>query len=74
MCRRSATIATTLVFAVLAHSTCDAWAFVDTEQWLGAEYTPAAAPGNGYVRALSLSDGAPRPLLWSRRALYIARL
>ena len=23
-------------------------AFTDTEKWMGAEYTPAAAPGNGY--------------------------
>ena len=22
--------------------------FTDTEHWMGAEYTPAAAPGNGY--------------------------
>eukprot|EP01044_Picomonas_judraskeda_P008753 COSAG03_NODE_1021_length_5006_cov_4.673935_8_plen_135_part_00 len=40
-------IATLAVLAVIARS---ASGFVDTEHWVGAEYTPAAAPGNGYVR------------------------
>ena len=43
-------IASTAALAALVHS---ASGFVDTEDWVGAEYTPAAAPGNGYVRAPS---------------------
>eukprot|EP01046_Picozoa_sp_COSAG06_P024785 COSAG06_NODE_2042_length_7761_cov_12.525320_3_plen_73_part_00 len=40
-----------LAGALLATLTHHALGFTDTEHWVGAEYTPAAAPGNGYVRA-----------------------
>eukprot|EP01043_Picozoa_sp_COSAG02_P055308 COSAG02_NODE_6397_length_3599_cov_8.635143_2_plen_66_part_00 len=46
--RAATMLASTAILAALIH---DAWGFVDTEEWVGAEYTPAAAPGNGYVRA-----------------------
>jgi len=35
-------------FLLLALCWGAASAFTDTEHWMGAEYTPAAAPGNGY--------------------------
>ena len=40
-----------LAGALLATLTHHTLGFTDTEHWVGAEYTPAAAPGNGYVRA-----------------------
>ena len=33
---------------LLAALAATASAFTDTEFWMGAEYTPAAAPGNGF--------------------------
>ena len=37
-----------LGLAALSATAPSCEAFTDTEHWLGAEYTPAAAPGNGY--------------------------
>ena len=34
--------------AALSMASAPARAFHDTEAWMGAEYTPAAAPGNGF--------------------------
>jgi hypothetical protein len=49
-----------LAGALLATLTHHALGFTDTEHWVGAEYTPAAAPGNGYVRARRHSRHTPR--------------